>query len=422
MGQELGATHLIEGSVRKAGNSLRITAQLIKADDGTHIWAESYDRNLTDIFAVQEDIATAIAGALRMPLGLKPGENLVNNRKIDPDSYDKFLRGKALYQSRGGAGNPASPPDFLAAASLLEQVVAKNPSYAPAWRYIGATYSFEAAIHAQNPNETLEQSRALITELRDKGEAAEQRALQLDSSLADAYEILGAFKWSRDKLAEGDELMARSVALDGESAEGLSGYSIRLGAAGRSKEAGVLMEKANALEPLIPLNAIQTAAFRWVNGDESGAIALAKTGRPFNRARLLAEIYATEGNFSAATEALNEIAGTPGSPAAQAVQLLRRAPARVAPQNLPVLPGPFQFVYAYVGAPERLIDVYQREVDAGFIWGGDWFRVWHPSRAATRKTPQFKTLMQRAGFVDYWRAKGWPPQCHPTTGDDFECN
>ena len=71
----LGATHLIEGSVRKAGTRVRITAQLIKADDGTHIWTENYDRELTDVFAIQEDIASAIAGALRMPLGLKPGEN-----------------------------------------------------------------------------------------------------------------------------------------------------------------------------------------------------------------------------------------------------------------------------------------------------------------------------------------------------------
>src|SRR5258706_121723 len=73
VGQALGATHLIEGSVRKEGNRVRITAQLIEAEDGTHIWTENYDRELTGVFAVQEDIATAIAGALRTPLGLRPG-------------------------------------------------------------------------------------------------------------------------------------------------------------------------------------------------------------------------------------------------------------------------------------------------------------------------------------------------------------
>src|SRR6202158_4998638 len=92
IGDELGATHLIEGSVRKAGDRVRITVQLIKADDGTHIWAQDYDRELTDIFAIQEDIARTITTSLRMPLGLKPGENLVNNRAITSDDYQQYLR------------------------------------------------------------------------------------------------------------------------------------------------------------------------------------------------------------------------------------------------------------------------------------------------------------------------------------------
>ncbi len=74
IGSQLHATHLIEGSVRKAGNRVRITAQLIKTDDGTHVWAEDYDRDLTDVFAIQEDIARAITASLHMTLGLKPGK------------------------------------------------------------------------------------------------------------------------------------------------------------------------------------------------------------------------------------------------------------------------------------------------------------------------------------------------------------
>ena len=84
---------------------MRITAQLIKADDGTHLWTESYDRELTDIFAIQEDIAAAIAGALRVPLGLAPGERLVSNRTIDPESYQQFLRARAILRNRGGPGS-----------------------------------------------------------------------------------------------------------------------------------------------------------------------------------------------------------------------------------------------------------------------------------------------------------------------------
>jgi adenylate cyclase len=136
IGEQLHATHLIEGSVRKAGNRLRITAQLIKADDGTHIWAEDYDRDLTDIFAVQEDIARAITASLRMPLGLKPGENLVNNRKIDPIPYTNYLRARALLEGREGA------EAFSKAASLLQDVIARNPDYAPAWADLAHAYYY----------------------------------------------------------------------------------------------------------------------------------------------------------------------------------------------------------------------------------------------------------------------------------------
>src|SRR5258706_1611061 len=136
VGKALGATHLIEGSVRKAGSRVRITVQLINADDGTHIWSEDYDRQLTDIFATQEDIARAITTSLRMPLGLKPGENLVNNRSIDPVSYQQYLRAKALVRGRATGG-----ASLRQAIALLESVVARNQNYAPAWAQLAFAYA-----------------------------------------------------------------------------------------------------------------------------------------------------------------------------------------------------------------------------------------------------------------------------------------
>jgi TolB-like protein len=122
MGEQLGATHLIEGSVRKAGDRVRITAQLIKADDGTHLWAEDYDRQLTDIFQIQEDIARAIANALRIPLGLKPGQNLISSRNIEPAIYQEFLRIRAKQQ--------AIPGKRLEAIEDLEKLLSRAPNFA----------------------------------------------------------------------------------------------------------------------------------------------------------------------------------------------------------------------------------------------------------------------------------------------------
>src|SRR5262249_45165683 len=87
IGQQLHVTHLIEGSVRKAGDQVRITAQLIEVGSGLTVWTNSYDRELSNVVTIQEDIAQAIAGALRVPLGLQKGQQLIANRIIDPNSY-----------------------------------------------------------------------------------------------------------------------------------------------------------------------------------------------------------------------------------------------------------------------------------------------------------------------------------------------
>lgn len=115
VGLALNATHLIEGSVRKMGERVRVTAQLVKADDGVNVWADSYDREMTDVFAIQEDIARAIAASLRMPLGLKPGENLISNRTVDQGTYELYLRGVNALRTRSRQE-----------LDLLEQVVARS--------------------------------------------------------------------------------------------------------------------------------------------------------------------------------------------------------------------------------------------------------------------------------------------------------
>ena len=133
IGQALGATHLIEGSVRKAGPRVRITAQLIRADSGANLWTENYDRELTDVFAIQEDIAQAIIAALRVPLGLEQGQTLVAGRTTDLEFYDQYLRARAFYRARGTGNDEA--------VRILENLTARDPSYAPAWALLANAYT-----------------------------------------------------------------------------------------------------------------------------------------------------------------------------------------------------------------------------------------------------------------------------------------
>ena len=133
VGQALNATHLIEGSVRKDGNRVRITAQLIEVGKGTHLWSENYDRQLSDIFATQEEIARTIVGSLMAPLGLAPGERLVSNRTIDPESYEQYLRAKALYRTRPQASLPRR-------SNCWNKLSLAIPTYAPAWALLAQAY------------------------------------------------------------------------------------------------------------------------------------------------------------------------------------------------------------------------------------------------------------------------------------------
>ena len=122
-----------------------------------------------------------------------------------------------------------------------------------------------------------------------------------------------------------------------------------------------------------------------------------------------------------AAEALMEIAKDPASPAAAAARLLRQALQHTPPQSLPRLPGNLEFVYLYVGAPERALATYQRRAEVPLLGGPQGYIVWHASYAPARKTELFKDIVRKAGLVEYWRAKGWPPQCHPFGADDFTC-
>jgi TolB-like protein len=127
IGEELGVAHIVEGSVRKAGDDLRITAQLIRVTDGFHLWSESYDRKMDNVFQIQEEIAEAVAEALKIPLGLSAG-TLITNRTTDMEAYELYLRGRHWIRLRD-----ERLADGLAA---MEQVVAREPDFAPAWAMI----------------------------------------------------------------------------------------------------------------------------------------------------------------------------------------------------------------------------------------------------------------------------------------------
>ena len=132
IGSELGVQYLVEGSLRKQGDRLRITAQLVDAADNFHLWSETYNRTLSDVFALQEEIALSIARQLQASLGLEAGRVLVTPTS-DVEAYDLYLRAKALIRERG--------PGIPEAVAMLQDVVARDSTWAPGWAALAQAHS-----------------------------------------------------------------------------------------------------------------------------------------------------------------------------------------------------------------------------------------------------------------------------------------
>jgi tetratricopeptide (TPR) repeat protein len=402
IGQALGATHLIEGSVRKDGNEVRITAQLIQSDNGLNLWSASYDRDLTDVFAIQEDIAKAIAGALRVPLGLNPGERLLANSAIAPESYEQYLRARTIWRSRNGRG--AAGERFAGAMAMLEQVVARDPGYAPAW--------------------------ALLSKMsgdRDKSEMAAREALRLDPRNA-TYSALVGIQAAQGNWGVIEDLRKQALAQDPNDPDVLDSFSNSLALAGRLKEALSLREKLQTLEPFVPVYNYITASIMVIAGEGKTAIPILE-GLPVDQPRntVLAHAYAAEGRYGEAANTLLAIKGVNPDRASvieEAARLIRSAPAKVkAPESLPTWDQELSFVYLYVGVPDRVLD-YQERLTARYpnLGSAQVRYLWSPDYAPVRKTERFRTFVRKMGLVDYWRARGWPDHCRAQGADDFVCD
>jgi TolB-like protein/DNA-binding SARP family transcriptional activator len=421
VGSALGARYVIEGAVRRKDNRVRITARLIRTEGGVSVWSDSYERELTDIFAIQEDIATAIAEALRVSLGLASGRHLVFNRDIDPQAYEQFLRARPLMRARF-TGVPQ-------AIDILEPLVARNPDYAPAWAVLASCYAMMPAF--LSPYQVAERKRRIQT-FWPKAEKTAHRALQLDPELPDAYFALARMETLRGRPLVAENLLAKALALDPNYPDALALQVEIFANMGWQRQALETAQRLGALEPYVPTWKEDAAEVMWENGQSATAIEALKSliARPAGPTSL-AMMLASEGRYQDAAAILETAlrkpdALPPGWPDMfrTAADLLKKAPAKVA---LPARPASLDragFVYLYVGAPAHALDMYEDTIKSGLAGGqGNSFSyLWHASYAPLRASERFKSLARNAGMVDYWRQRGWPDRCRPIDADDFVCH
>ena len=408
VGQSLSVTHLLEGAVRKAGDRVRITAQLIRTQDGTHIWSENYDRKLPDVFSIQESIAQAIALSLQVPLGLREGQNLIAHRMSDTESYQDYLRARALVRTRGSLEPGGS---LTEAARLLEQVVVRDPNYAPAWGLLGQAHSLIPSFSAALVNGATDELRRFSAESLQRADATAQQATRLDHNV-DGYTALAFARNYRGAFVQAEALFKHALSLDPGNPEALHQYSLMLAGVGLLKEALPIRLRLQAQEPLVPIFNRATAEVLWLNGRNDEAIAILKALPPTFGPRLrLAEVYASMGRYDEAARALEEVpAGIFSQEAAdEAIRLLRAAPKHARHANGSLCGTRLGFVHLYTGAPDRVLDFFEGLGQAGYpALGNATCRLWAPSYAPVRKSERFRAFVRTAGMIEFWRTRGWP--------------
>ncbi len=229
--EKLNVAYVLEGSVRKAGNQVRITAQLIEARSDTHLWSQTYDRKLDSIFQIQDEIAAAVVNGLKITLlGAIP-----QPRETDPEVYSLYLQGKYFMTPPRQAKE-----DMEKSVSAFQQALAIDPDYAPAWTGLSWNYEYQRRYRFLPWEQAVELSR----------EAAE-RALAIDDNLALAWSTLAYLRSKYDWDWEGAETaMNKALQLEPNNADVLLGTSSVASTLGQLDRSIELLERAVALDPL----------------------------------------------------------------------------------------------------------------------------------------------------------------------------
>ncbi len=230
----LNVAHILEGSVRRSGNKLRITAQLIKADDGFHLWSETYDRELDDVFVVQDEIAGAISDALKVKLALVAGETVLPGviKAANTDAYDAYLQGRELIHHR-------NRESMEGAIQHLERSLSLDNSFAPAHAQL-ATATMLLTSYAKSDRE----------EARRKATRHLDRAQELEPDLAEAHAGRALLAQYANDYESTIEHARRALAANPNYIDAMNWLSIGLGNLGRYEEAEAIQKQMLVTDPL----------------------------------------------------------------------------------------------------------------------------------------------------------------------------
>jgi len=230
--RELNVDAVVEGTVQRSGERVRISAQLLHAPTDTHLWAESYDRDMRDVLALQAELAQAIAREVQIKLTPQEQAHFAHLRPVDPEAYEAYLKGRYYWNMRSGEG-------FAKAVQYFQQAIAKDPRYAVAYAGLADSFSVLGALCLISPDDGCGKAKGLALQ-----------ALEMDPGLAEAHASLAwATMWYDYDFVVAEKEFDRSIELNPRYATARAWFGIALAVMGRFEEAYTELKRAIRLDP-----------------------------------------------------------------------------------------------------------------------------------------------------------------------------
>jgi TolB-like protein/Flp pilus assembly protein TadD len=395
--QELGVDALVEGSVLRANDRVRISAELVQPQTGQNLWAHSYERTVTDILALQSDVARDIVTQIQIQLTQPEQERLAKTRTVVPAAYDAYLQGNYLVAKRTGEAVTQAVADYRQAIQL-------DPTYAPSYAGLAEALTL-AADYKDVPS----------SQVLPEAEAAAVKALQVDDNLASAHAALGQIRAYRLEWPGVLDEFQRAIELNPGDAHSHHWYALALASAGRSDEAIAAMKLAQELDPR---SLIINANLSWVlylAGRYDEAVAQAQKSVAMDSSfpvahGYLGQAYLAQGEYAKALQELHKALTLSGNETSFKAELGNAyAVAGKKPEALGILHellqlsaqqyvSPYSIALLYVGLDQKdealqwLEKAYaERSVRLINI-------AVHPRFASLRSDPRFAALVQRIGL------------------------
>ena len=410
IGELLNVDAIIEGSIRKEGDHVRITAQLTHAADGFAIWSESYNRRLEKIFEMQEQIATSVAGSLGVSLGVGGVNAFYGAGTQNIKAYEAYLQAKSKDYSVSGVQQ---------AIPLLERAIELDPNYAVAWstlavRVLSMTYDV--------PVDELPEVVARAFELASRG-------LQLDPESAAAQSAWALVRMNQHDWIGSGQGHARAIELLADRPT-LEKYAFMLMRAGRMADAYQQFLDAVAAEPMDGRPHGQIWHPHLARGQIAEAKEIVSRHKGMEKVWDNLIVAFNETDPEALKAAIRAMPGTGLSyihlygpmlvefDSPERVLSILQDIYRDVSLQWPRKLDDIALAAAYFGDPQFALKVKSEEVRKSAV---RLHKLWYPVMSEVRRLPEFKDLVRELNLLEYWRAYGWADYCRPLGDEDFEC-